>query len=479
MSFIKRWAWPVITVSIIVGLGWLVVTNINDVRHTPARPVPLTLGQLAQMSPTPRWVEVSNVVVDCSRTRRYGKDTDLVEVVDAQQPDLKLLLALEKHQLCVTVTVPVRAAIKNSESWRNSAAQGSGPLVGQTVFTSEDDLVKDEQFDVVASVVGLLVAALALGFQLFSRVGRRRGDRLRGVGGDAGSAASVDGVLAAIAAGSSVDARESVLPRAPLIVSAAASREAFRAKYIGPAFLVVSALAMSALGVFATVGVVNDLRAWHQGVEVPAELKGSITTKLVISFIDVELAYQMPEEQQIRTDTRWFMTLWMADEEAGAVRALRSDPRVVTFEEAVDLVPLRIPLILALFGLAVGAVISARNQRKTAERVAFIAASAVEDRLESPQIVTHTTNGAVTGHTLSGTLQGKLVSMGLHANVDLNALVFADHTDAFVVVASKDRAWWTPLFVDGEPFAWKGADLARAQAVLTARGSSSVLIDRG
>ncbi|HEY1098482.1 MAG TPA: hypothetical protein VGF99_06125, partial [Myxococcota bacterium] len=103
MSFIKRWAWPVITVSIIVGLGWLVVTNINDVRHTPARPVPLTLGQLAQMSPTPRWVEVSNVVVDCSRTRRYGKDTDLVEVVDAQQPDLKLLLALEKHQLCVTV----------------------------------------------------------------------------------------------------------------------------------------------------------------------------------------------------------------------------------------------------------------------------------------------------------------------------------------------------------------------------------------
>jgi hypothetical protein len=46
----------------------------------------------------------------------------------------------------------------------------------------------------------------------------------------------------------------------------------------------------------------------------------------------------MPGETQIRSSNRMFMTLWMPDENSGSVRALESDPDVVTFEEAVDLV---------------------------------------------------------------------------------------------------------------------------------------------
>ena len=481
MQTFRRWGWPLITTLLMVGAGYKAADVLGDLRTAPTAPTPLTLAQLQQLPTLPRWIELHDVVVRCDLTQRVNKSYDAVAVVDvndtASDPRA-LYITLEKDQLCATIATPLQISVRNSAAFRARVMEdlrSSGAPIGNTTFSITRDLPGSRRNDLIGFTVALFAAVFALLFQLKSRVDRRRHVGLRAVGG--AGAAPAGGVLAAIVSGSRVDAVESVFPPAPLVVSVAAERSAFRQKYIGPAILVVSSVAMMALGGYATVGVVNDLRAWHQGIEVPAELKGSTTTKLILSFLHIELAWQMPGESTPRHDSRWFMTLWMPDEDAGAVRALADDPSVATFEEAVDLIPLRAPLILGLFAFAVGALFSARKQRKTADRVQLIADTAVEGRLVDPSIVTQTTNGAVTGHTLSGTLDGLPVSMVLAANTFIGGLVVADSTGDLLVAKSIDGAVWTPILADGEPFAWRGADLARAQAILIARGSPSVLFE--
>ena len=480
MSLIRRWAWPLFTTIAVIGIGWLAADAVGSAMTAPKTPTTLTLAQAQAMSPLPRWLELTHVVVRCDLVRLANK-VDVVPVIDVDDTSpvpAALWISLEKDELCSTVPSPVRVVQRNSGAFREAVMQdlhASGVVVGGTVYALEDNLPMHVLGNVVGSLVALFCALFALAFQLRGRLQRRRHEGLRAVG-DAG-AAPAGGVLAAIVSGSRVDGADSVLPPAPLLVSSWSSSQAFRAKYIGPALLVVSSIAMTALGGWATVGIVNDLRAWHQGVEVPAELKGSTTTKLIVSFLDIQLAWQMPGETAIRHDNRFFMTLWMPDDNAGAVRALVADPSVATFEEAVDLVPLRAPLVLALFGFSIGALVSARNQRRQADHVLRIAETAVEARLVDPTIVAQTHNGAVTGYTLSGVLEGVPVTTTLAASVHPDQLVFADDTGALLVARSADGSGWVPIRVDGEPFAWRGADLARAQAVLVARGSPSVLVE--
>ena len=480
MPSLRRWAWPFFTTIAVIGIGWLAADAVGSAMVAPQTPTTLTLAQAQAMSPLPRWLELTHVVIRCDLVRHANK-VDVVPVIDvddASPAPAALWISLENDELCATLDAPVRVVLRNSIAFREAVMtglHGSGVVVGGTVFALENDLPAHTLGNVIGSLVALFTALFALGFQLRGRLRRRRHDGLRGVG--AAGAAPAGGVLAALVSGSRVNSDDSVLPPAPLIVSAAASSQAFRAKYVGPAVLVVCSIAMTVLGGWATIGIVNDLRAWHQGVEVPAELKGSTTTKLVVSVVDIQLAWQMPGETVVRHDNRWFVTLWMPDDNAGAVRALVADPSVATFEEAVDLVPLRAPLVLALFGFSIGALVSARNQRRSADRIAQIAATAVEARLVDPQIVTLSTNGTVTGYTLTGVLDGLPVSLGLAPTFEPASLVFADDTGALLVARTAESGWWTPIRVDGEPFAWRGADLARAQAVLVARGSPSVLVE--
>jgi len=63
--------------------------------------------------------------------------------------------------------------------------------------------------------------------------------------------------------------------------------------------------------------------------------------------------------------------------------------------EAVDLVPLRLPLILG--GLAVGAFASARGSRKNADHIRQVAATATEGVLHQVNIVKNRVNGVVSG----------------------------------------------------------------------------------
>jgi hypothetical protein len=480
MSLLRRWAWPLFTTALVIVIGAFATDAVGDAIKAPSTPTAMTLEQVAKATPLPHWLEVTDGQVRCDLAQRANTHlaVPIVSVADTSPTPMALWISLERDELCATLATPVRVVVGNSEQYRQSVLNElhpAGGIVGNTIFSSEDDLPAHVRGNVIGSLVALFAALFALAFQVRGRLRRRREAGLRAVGG--AGAAPAGGVLAAMVLGSRVDASDSALPPAPLVVSAATMSMAFRQKHIGPLVLVISSVGMTVLGGYATLGIVNDLRAWHQGVEVPAEISGSTTTKLIVSFLDIQLAWQMPSESTVRHDTRWFMTLWMPDENAGAVRALVDDPSVATFEEAVDLVPFRIPLVLGLFALAGSALVSARNQRRQADSVLRVAETAVEGRLEHPTIVTQTANGVVTGHALSGLLNGATVNIALPGTLDPATLVIADRSGALLVACSADGKHVAPIRHDGQPFVWRGADLARAQAVLAARGSPTILVE--
>lgn len=475
----RRIFWLVATVAGALAFAWGAVDGVRRARQTPDAPVDRTLAEL-QSGPVPSWVRLTDGLPRCDRVQR-ANNHDVVPVQPAaDSPDASsrlLLIALENDELCASLTPPLLVAPMRRSTYAQRVLEeshvGRLPLVANDVFGLEPDAVGEATENVVIPT-GLMLACIgALVWQVLRW--RRLPSIALGAVGDV-AAAPVGGAFDAIARGSTAAPGESLLPPAPLLVSAAAQRHAWRAKYVGPAILVAAAVGLGGLSAWGTVGVVNDLRAWYGGVEVPAELKGSTTSKLIVTMLDIQLAWQMPDEPQVRSTERLFMTLWMADDDGGRVRALVSNPDVVTFEEAVDLVPFRVPLLLAGFGIAIGSLLSARTTRRNAERIHRIAATAVEGVLVAPTFVETRVNGATTGWTVSGVLDGKGVSASVGAVPGPNGLVLADGSGALVVVKSADGEAFTPLFVDGEPFAWTASSWAHAQAVLQARGSPTRLV---
>lgn len=479
--------WLALTVAGVVGFGWGTVHGLERQRDTPASPTDRTLAEL-HAGPVPAWVRLVDGVPRCDRVVR-ANDRDVVPVqssTDAvDQPSRVLLIALESDELCASLTSPLLVEPMGRSAYadrvRTDVALALGPvsrrpaIVAGEVFGLQPDAVGEARENVVTPLALMLVCIGALGWQVRSLRARRH-NGLSAVGGVGGAAAApAAGAFEAIARGTVVDADHSLLPSGPLVLSAAAQRHAWRQKHVAPVLLVGAALGLAILSAWGTAGVVNDLRAWYGGIEVPAELKGSTTTKLIVSVLDVQLAWRMPNEARVRTTDRMFMTLWKADDDGGAVRALVNDPDVVTFEEAVDLVPFRIPLLLTGFALVVGCLYNARTTRRSADRLQRIAHDAVEGVLQSPSFVEMRMNGATTGWTLTGVLDGKVVKTTLGPQPGPAALVLANSTGDLVVVKSADGADFTPLFFDGEPFAWSPSQWATAQAVLQARGSSTRL----
>lgn len=481
MSRAKQFMWMGLTALGVAGFAWLGVSEIEDARATPTAPADRSLAEL-MASPAPTWVRLVDGVPRCDRIVR-ANDHDVVPVVTPETVDVDrrtrvLLLALEKNELCASLAPPLLVEPLQRSAYARRILKevpfDAGGIIGGDVFGLEPDAIGAARTNVVVPLLLMVACIGALALQL--RALRARASTRLGSVGDVGAAPAA-GVFDALVQGSPASAGESVLPPGALSLSAAAERQAWRAKHLAPAIVGAAGLASAALSVWGTVGVVDDLRAWHGGVEVPAELKGSTTSKLLFSFVDVELAWQMPGESSVRTASRMFMTLWMADKDAGSVRALVDDPTVVTFEEAVDLVPFRIPLLLAGFALAGGCVVGARSRRRSADQLRHIAATAVEGVLRSPSIVENRVNGAVVGFTLNGLLDGKPVSTSITARPGPAGLVVADDSGGILVVKSADGTAFTPLYTDGEPFLWSPSAWTHAQAVLAARGSPTRLAE--
>ena len=481
MTF-SRGFFMLFTTACVVGCAWGFVDGLEKLDRVPASPTPLTVDQIHDAKPLPCWVQIEGGVPRCDLAKRSNKH-DVVPVIDgavqegSSSSPRVLLLALENDELCATLPLPLRVKALHHSAYADAiiadlTMKGS-VIVRNDVFELDADAPGTARDNVVIPLGLMLVAIGALLLQVRSLKGVRDG-KLAAVG-DVG-AAPAGGVHAALAHGTAADASDSVFPAAPLLLSTAAETQAWRARHLAPAFLVVCSVAFAVLGGLGGLGVINDLRAWYGGIEVPAEMKGSTSSKLVLSFLDVQLAWQMPGETQVRSANRMFMTLWTPDEDAGAVRALVDHPEVVTFEEAVDLVPLRLPLILAAFGMAFGAAVSARNSRKNADRVRRVAKDAVEGVLQQVTVVENRVNVTVTGYTLAGVLDGRAVSCALGPSPGPDGLIVAGANGGILVARSADGLDFQPLFTTGEPFAWKAADWARAQAILDARGSPTRLV---
>lgn len=471
------------TIAWVVGCAWGFVDGLEKLSLVPSSPTPLTIGQIEGEGALPRWLQIEGGVPRCDRSTRANKH-DVVPVIDvavhngSSTSPLVLLLALENDELCATLPMPLRVKALRHSAYADAiiadlTMKGS-VIVKNDVFELDDDAPGTARENVVIPL-GLMLAGIgALLWQLRSLKGAR--DSSLAAVGDVG-AAPAGGVHAALAHGTRATASDSVFPAAPMMLSTAAETQAWRARHVAPVLLVVASVAFAGLGGWGGIGIVNDLRAWYGGVEVPAELKGSTSSKLVVSILDVQLAWQMPGEEQVRSTNRMFMTLWTPDDDIGAVHALVDHPEVVTFEEAVDLVPLRLPLILAAFAMAFGAIVSARNSRRTADAIRRVAAGVVEGVLYDVTVVENRANGTVTGYTLTGVLDGRPVTHTMGLNPGPAGLIFAGASGGGILVAkSADGMDFQPLLTTGEPFAWKAADWARAQAVLDARGSPTRLV---
>lgn len=458
--------------------AWMLFDGVADLRALPTQPTRMTLAALAERG-APRWIELEGALPLCDREHEVGQNgvVPVVDVDEVDAPAQAMLLSLDSDELCPALVPPLRVAPLGRSAWAGrvldeTRGRDRPPVVADDVFELEPDPIGDARINVAAWSALCLAALAALGW-LTRKILRHRQRPLQAAG--LAGAAPVDGVLDALAHGASAQPQESVLPAAPLVLSSRAESMAWRRRYLGPSILVLCSVALTALCAWGTVGIVDDLRAWHDGVTVQAQLKGRITSKLIVSILDVNLVYQMPDEERPRTQGRWFMTLWLADEDAGRVRALRDDPTVVTFEEAVDLVPFRIPTVLLGFALAGGCLLSARNSRKRARVPSLVAQSAREGALREAHVTEMRTNGAVTGYHLTGVLEGRAVSLDLGPQENPARIAVADASGALLVAVSGDGQHFVPVFADGEPFLWSKHDLVQAQAILAARGSPTRL----
>jgi hypothetical protein len=473
-----------LTVLGVVGFGWATADGLGKLSEVPSAPTSMTVDEIVAARELPRWVEVAGGVPRCDLVQRANKH-DVVPVIDpavfdgASSTPAVLLIALENDELCATLSTPVRVkALHRSEYARavlDDVKLEGAVVAANDVFELEPDAPGTARENVVIPAGFMVACMLGLWWQL--RGLKKARDLRLGAVGDVG-AAPAGGVHAALASGTAVSGAESIFPSSSMMLSAATESQVFRARHVTPVFLVVIALGFSALGGVGALGVVNDLRAWYGGVDVPAEAKGSTSSKIVLSVLDIQLAWQMPGEARVRSANRMFMTLWTPDEHLGAVRALADDAEVVTFEEAVDLVPLRLPLILGAFGLAWGVFVGARTTRRNADRIRQVGANVVEGVLREVTVVENRVNGAVTGYTLGGVLDGRAVSTQLGVDPGPGGLIVAGADGGVLVAKSADGASFAPVFVTGEPFAWRAADWARAQAVLAARGSPTRLLER-
>jgi hypothetical protein len=464
----------------VVGFACLGVSEVEDLRRTPEHPSARTLAQLAA-GDAPPWIRLTDGVPRCGRARRFGT-SDVVPVValdeaQAARPTRSLWVVLEDDELCALMRSPLLLRPLGNSTYAEHVLEdlplNFGKVVGGDVFKSEHDALGKARTNAVVPF-GLMLACIAgLAAQLHVR--RKATNARPGAVGDV-AAAPVAGVFEALVQGSAAHPAEAILPVAPWRLSAAAQSKAFRAAWVAPLLLALCSVALFGLSAWGTIGVVDDLRAWHGGVEVAAETKGRTTSKFVVSIVEVQLAWQMPGEHDVRTGSRSFMTLGMPDKDTGAVRALVDEPGLVTFEEAVDRVPFRVPLLLVGFGLALACLRGARSSRREADRVRRIAATGVEDVLRWPSFTETSVNGTTNGWVVNGLLRGKRVRCNIGPTPGPAGLIVADAEGGVLVARCADDALFTPIFFDGEPFAWAPGAWAHAQVVLQARGSPTRLV---
>jgi hypothetical protein len=236
-----------------------------------------------------------------------------------------------------------------------------------------------------------------------------------------------------------------------------------------PSFLVLFGVGILLLAAWAGLGMWQDFHVWRTGRPVEAELTGKITSKLIMSIVDVDITYRVSGENNDRTSGRMFMSLWEADTDAGIVKVSATDPSLVTFEEAYDMLPFRLPLNLLLGVAGLASLVAARSSRRAGLALRNFAT-----------VVDVLTDVVVTENQQT-TIVGKLRSSGAATTItlvagELTPMVAVDDKGGWLVLRSSDAKHVWPLRIDGHPLVLAATQKQALQADIEAAGSTTKIL---
>lgn len=477
-----------VLVAVAALFAYLLIDGAADWQALPDAPRLLTVAELDGAGDAP-WVQLSDGVPMCDGWVRKGEQ-DFVPIV-ARQGEAFVVAKLGRDDLCATlpenpVGVLKELDVNGGEARETMSGQlarlgSNAPGARRAMFVPLADPPGEARNNVIA--FGALLAAFsAIEALLIGRWlrERARARALRGgvTGGSApaaapGIATRVEAVI------EHARADEAVLPAGPLLLSDAALRRVTLARFVGLPLLLGGAVVAGFFAVRSAWWIVDDVRTWERAAPVDAEVKGEVRRyQGVFVSTDVQAAYLDPHSGQLAKGAVSFSTwIFEPDRSATAVRAVPGEPGHIVLEASVRSWRARVPTPLVLCGIAALLVVAARGVRKNLGKLAAIAADPVEAHFVVGGITELRTNGATTGYTVRGALDGVERSFTLGARTPPDRLVAADGTGAVVlVVQARGRPeWFEPLLVDLWPFALGADQRARAQAVLQARGSATRL----
>lgn len=300
------WLWMCLLTAGVLGPACIAVSEWNRLWSLPTSPTVLTLAELAKTKVAPQWIELRDAIPLCDHSQTV-RDHDVVPVFDKNEMGLNpdgpaVLIGLQNHEFCAQLPTPLRLAPSRRSGYAQALIRDSRwphPIMHDDVFELSNDPISIARVNIVVLLLVSLTCFLCIAWL-------RRGKP----------------------------------------ASAGVTNSIKRPKQAGALELIAVGITCAGLSLWGMLGAANDLRAWHRGVEVNAELKGNSRTGLLASVIHIKIVYSLPDEDDVHTANRMFMTLFRPDDDVGQVRALPDAPEIVTFEEAIDLLPLRIPLLL-------------------------------------------------------------------------------------------------------------------------------------
>lgn len=502
-----------VLVAVCLGFSYAAVSSYATWQETPETPQPVNLADLASVR---GFVVVQDGVLVCQAGKREGNQ-DWVPIVSADGVAM-VVAELGKKTLCSALQLPIKALVDDEvalgaakvEDLRGSlAAMGVEPRwvpVRVRPRLNPKDHARDEVivFLVLAFVFGGIEAltlrqTLARRRQQQQQAGATRAPAAQGptqaLGAGVsshGSAAAVPGaagVLQALTQNAVASADDPVLPAGPLALTDAAWAQSRRGRIVGAPLLGGLGAVWLGGAVWAGAALAEDQWVWRHGVPVDADVKGE-TTRYQGVFVNtvLHIAYQLPaahdgQAAPVLSKAQSFLTFLAGPgDTVGSVRALPDEPERVTTENAATSWPWRLPTPLLLLGLCGLCVYGAVDAWRRADRLPLIASDPREVVVKIREVTGVLTNGAFTHFKVSGVVidTGTAIAFTLPAATPpLTSLVFADGSgDRIVGVCARSHPalGFEPLLPSLAPFQVSMDQKARAQAVLAARGSPTVLV---
>lgn len=475
--------WIVVVGLAAGGLAFPLVDNAKAWRAGSRPATPVTLAGLGKAR-ADTWLLVDGAQLVCPR-----ESNSTVPLVDV---DHRLAAAVQLRERTFCEGIPRGPLLVRTGGTNNAVAAlrqrlgGLGDDAGNPLELAtplvlhegrgELEHVRDETFALALIVLCLL---LVEGF-LVVTLRKKRAEQARrshaagGIHSAVGVPSDAD-VLASLAAGTQVSADEPLFA-GPIRLSEAARRRSWMQRTLGVPALWVACVGSAGLGVASGVDIALDGSVWTHGTEVPSKVRGNTTRyQGLVVHTELDVLYLAAPDDTRQTSVSFWTWFAGPGDEIGSVRMMPGDPERIVVENAVDAWPWRLFCVLgwALCAALLG--VAARQARIRAGMLETIAREPEEALLLGPRVTEMRVNGVRSAWRVDGILDGVPVSLSLASSVDPGTLV-TSRPGALVVIRARSRPSLRVLVHDDlEPFDVDGRARARAQAILSARGSPTRL----